>query len=197
MSQRAHVTSVEALEAFRSRLIVYMTQARSALEEVSADVVRTRVWLENDQRLYWEKELRRRSRELDEAQQALFSARISNLKQESSMEELMVHRAKRLLDEGVARHRVVKQWNREFEGRVQPMVKQMEKLHTILSNDLVLATTYLTQAMGTLAAYAQVAPPTGLAESTASPRSGPGGGAGESQRAATPDPSAPQKRGTP
>lgn len=196
MSQRAHVTSVEALEAFRSKLIVYMGQARSALEEVSADVVRTRVWLENDQRAYWERELRRRSRELDEAQQALFSARISNLKQESSMEELMVHRARRSLDEGVARQRVVKQWNREFENRVQPMVKQMEKLHTILSNDLVLAAAYLAQAMTTLAAYAQVAPPAAVAESASSTRDRQGGAADATASAA---PEAPGRKegGTP
>lgn len=196
MSQRAHVTSVDALEAFRSKLIVYMGQARSALEEVSADVVRTRVWLENDQRAYWERELRRRSRELDEAQQALFSARISNLKQESSMEELMVHRARRSLDEGVARQRVVKQWNREFENRVQPMVKQMEKLHTILSNDLVLAVAYLAQAMTTLAAYAQVAPPVTVAEPAASSRDRQGGAA-DAAASAAPDAPGRKEDGTP
>ena len=45
MPERAHVTSVDALELFRSQLIVYLSKARPALDEVSAEVVRTRVWL--------------------------------------------------------------------------------------------------------------------------------------------------------
>ena len=48
MPERAHVTSLEALESFRASLILYVSKARPTLEEVSADVVRTRLWLEND-----------------------------------------------------------------------------------------------------------------------------------------------------
>jgi hypothetical protein len=53
----------------------------------------------------------------------------------------------------------LKRWVREFEGRVQPLVKQMEKLHTLLSNDLVAAAAYLAQALNTLSAYAEIKPP--------------------------------------
>ena len=37
--RQADVRSSEAIEAFRSNLIVYLSQARSALEEVSADLL--------------------------------------------------------------------------------------------------------------------------------------------------------------
>src|SRR5438046_9744601 len=74
MPQRAQVTSVEALEAFRASLIVYLSKARPTLEEVSADVLRTRLWLENEQRTHWENQVRRRHKELEQAQKALFSA---------------------------------------------------------------------------------------------------------------------------
>ena len=37
MPQKAHVTSLDALEAFRSDLIVYLSQARPALDEIGAD----------------------------------------------------------------------------------------------------------------------------------------------------------------
>ena len=60
MAEKAQVTSLEALDTFRSQLIVYLSQARPALEEVGAEVLRTRMWLENDQRTHWENELRRR-----------------------------------------------------------------------------------------------------------------------------------------
>jgi hypothetical protein len=158
MPDRAHVTSVDALESFRSSLIIYVSKARPTLEEVSSDVQRMRGWLEGEQRTYWENELRRRARALQEAQQALFSARISKLSEASAMEQLAVQRTKRALDEAEAKLRTIKQWNRVFDNRVGPLVKQMEKLHTVLTNDMVQAIAYLKQAIDTLHNYAGVIP---------------------------------------
>ena len=67
MPERAHVTSIDALESFRASLIIYLAKARPVLEEVAADVVRTRLWLENDQRTYWENQVRSRARKVEEA----------------------------------------------------------------------------------------------------------------------------------
>jgi hypothetical protein len=159
MPDRAHVTSVDALESFRSSLIIYVSKARPTLEEVSSDVQRMRGWLEGEQRMYWENELRRRARALQEAQQALFSARISKLSEASAMEQMAVQRTKRALEEAEAKLRTLKQWNRVFDNRVGPLVKQMEKLHTVLTNDMVQAIAYLKQAIDTLHNYAGVLPP--------------------------------------
>ena len=171
MPDRAHITSVDALESFRANLIVYLSKARPTLEEVSADVQRMRDWLENDQRIYWENELRRRSRDLQEAQQALFSSRLSQLREASAAEQMAVQRTKRALDEADAKLRIVKQWNRVFDNRAGPLVKQMEKLHTVLAHDMVQAVAYLTQAITTLDAYAGTAPPaaTGAAPAASNP----------------------------
>jgi hypothetical protein len=158
MPQQAHISSVEALELFRSKLIVYLSQARPALEEVSGDALRTRLWLENEQRTYWENQLRRRTKALEQAQQALFSARLGMLKHENAADQLAVHRAKHAVEEADLKLRVLKKWTREFEGRVQPVVKQIEKLHTVLTNDMVQAVASLTQVINTLAAYAEIKP---------------------------------------
>src|SRR2546427_5672453 len=147
--QQAQVTSVDAIEAFRSSLILFLSKARPTLEEVSADVLRTRSWLENEQRTRWEHEVRRRHKELEQAQQALFSARLSNLRKESAAEVMAAHRARRELDEAENKLRILKRWAREFDGRVQPLLKQIEKLHTVLANDMVKATAYLAQAVNT------------------------------------------------
>jgi len=158
MAERARVTSVDALEAFRATLIVYLSKARPTLEEVSSDILRTRMWLQNDQRLHWEAEVRRRTKILDHAQQALSSARISDLRDHVSTEQLAVQRARRALDEAETKLKRVKMWNREFDSRVQPLAKQLEKLHTVLSHDMVQAAAYLTEAVNTLNAYAERAP---------------------------------------
>ena len=162
MPDRAHVTSVDALEAFRSNLIIYLSKARPTLEEVSAAVQRTRGWLEGEQRTYWESEFRRRTQASQEAQQALFSSKMSRMREASAAEQMAVQRAKRALDEAEAKLRVVKQWNRVFDSRVNPLVKQMEKLHTVLAHDMVKAVAFLAQAIQTLDAYAEVAPPTAV-----------------------------------
>ena len=162
MPERAQVRSIDALEAFRSNLIVYLSKARPTLEEVSSDVQRMRGWLENEQRAHWENEVRRRSRALEEAQAALFSSRISRLSEASAAEQMAVQRTKRALDEAEGKLRVLKQWNRAFDNRVDPLVKQMEKLHTVLAHDMVHAVAFLAQAINTLDAYAEVAPPTAV-----------------------------------
>jgi hypothetical protein len=188
MAERARVTSVDALDAFRSNLILYLSKARPTLEEVSSDVMRTRVWLEEEQRTYWQNQLRVRSRALEEAQQELFSARISNLRDESAAEVLAFRRAKQQVEAAQAKLRVIKIWARDFDYRVQPLLKQVEKLHTVLSNDLVKAAAYLAQAIKTLDAYADVAPP---------PQTGPAPEAGPdvSPEAEPADAGAPQTQG--
>src|SRR5262245_10159320 len=128
MPERAHVTSVDAIEAFRSSLILYISKARPALEEITSEVLRTRLWLETEQRSYWENQLKRRKREWDEAQAALFSSRLSNLRDESAAEIQAVQRRKRAYQEAETKLRILKQWNRDFEGRAIPLVKQMEKM---------------------------------------------------------------------
>jgi hypothetical protein len=172
MPQRANVTAIDVLDTFRANLINYVSKARPALEEVTSDVLRMRVWLENEQRLRWENELRRRTRALEEAQQALFSARISNLRDEASVEVMAFHRAKRAREEAEEKLRTLKHWLREFDNRVQPLVKQTEKLQTLLSNDLTQAIISLAQTIKTLDAYASTPPPSGApAPSEAAPAS--------------------------
>ena len=158
MPPKAHVSSLETIESFRSSLLVFLSQARPALEEVSADLMRVRLWLENDQRSHWTNEIRRRRKELEQAQQALFSARLGILRQESSAEQLLVHRAKRALEEAELKLKIVKKWNREYDGAVQPLLKQTEKLHSVLANDMAKAVAYLTEVSKTLASYAELRP---------------------------------------
>jgi hypothetical protein len=50
---------------------------------------------------------------------------------------------------------MLKQWSRDFDQRVEPLVKQTEKLHSVLANDMVKAIAYLGEAIKTLAAYSE------------------------------------------
>lgn len=156
MSQKAQVTSIEAVEDFRAKLIVYQVSARAALEEVSSDMLRMRLWIENDQRNHWEKEIRKRGRALEEARQAVFSAQMSSLREVSAAEQLAERKAKHALDEAQNKLRVLRQWERQFSTRVEPLVKQTEKLLTVLTLDIPRGIAFLTEVTRLLQEYASL-----------------------------------------
>ena len=172
MTERAHITSVEALESFRAGLIVYLSKTRPVLEDACDDVFRTRVWLQNDQRLHWEHEVRRRAKKLEEAEQALFSARLGNLREPTMAEHAAVQRTKRALAEAEEKLKRVKRWSIEFDHRAEPLVKQLEHLRTLLASDMPKAVAHLAQMIKLLDAYMGVspslsepAPPSGTSDS--------------------------------
>jgi DNA repair ATPase RecN len=168
VSQQANVTSTDVIQDFRSSLVVYVSKARPTLEEVGSEVLRLKMWLQNDQRMNLEMLMRRRYKELESAQSALASARIASLRTDTSAEQLAVQRARRNLEEVETRLKRLKHWNREFDSQVEPLLKQLDKLHTTLSNDMVMAIAHLGRVVETLSAYADIKP------ATAGPDAAPG-----------------------
>ena len=175
MPERAKVTSLEAVEAFRARLVIYRERAGRVLDEVAEETLRTRVWLQSDRRTHWEGQIRRRQKELEMRQQELFSAQLSGMRDASFVQQQAVQKARRALQEAEARLHTVKHWNRQFDHRVEPVARQVEKLRQNLSHDLGLAITYLNEMTQTLAEYAELSPASGAPKpppATASPEAG-------------------------
>jgi hypothetical protein len=159
MADRAHVTSTEAIDQFKGNLVVYVSKAKLLLENACDEVFRMRTWLQSEQRMFWENQVRRRQKILENAQQALFSAGMAKLREPTAAERTAVSRAKRALTEAEDKLRLVKQWSREFDNRIEPQVRQLETLRTMLSNDMPKAVAHLVQVIRALEAYAGVAPP--------------------------------------
>lgn len=178
MAEKAQVTEVAAIDDFRSQLVIYMAKARPTLEEVSADVARLRSWLETDQRMALEGLMRRRTKELEQAQAALSSARMTVLRSESGAEQMAVQRSRRALEEVEGKLKRLKRWSREFDTQVEPLARQLEKLHTFLANDMVLAVAHLSRVVEMLWAYTDVAAP-GNSTIAASPAPSTTGGSEE------------------
>jgi hypothetical protein len=158
MAEGAQVKSVEVLESFRSSLILYLSKARPALDDVGSGVVRMRLWVQEDRRRHWEGEIRRRQRALEQAQQELFSARLSNLREVTLTQQKAVQRAQRALGEAEDRLGRVRHWGREFENRTSPFLKHLEQLSTFLSHDMSRATASLTEAIRALENYLERGP---------------------------------------
>jgi len=156
--QQAKVTSIDAIEQFRSTLVVFLTKARPTLEEIVSEVTRTKQWLQNDQVTHWEKEMKIRRRALEQAQGELFSARISTIHEASAAQQMAVHRANRAIREAEEKLRILKKWGRELENRTDPFVKEIEQLHGFISVDMARAVSYLTEIIKSLQAYSELSP---------------------------------------
>jgi len=171
MATRSNVTSVDAIQDFRANLIVYLSKARPTLEEVNAEITRTRVWLQTTQRTNWDAIAKKRARNLEEAKARLFSAKMSNLSEVSSAEILALTKAKRAYEEAEEKLRVIRRWDRDYDNRTEPLARQLEKLHSILSEEMAHAVHHLTQVVNTLHQYAgMIAPSLADPAETAAPK---------------------------
>jgi hypothetical protein len=157
MPDRAQVTSVEAIESFRSALIIYMSKARPALEEMSGEVQRARQWLQHDQRRHWENEARARGKKLESAKAELFNVTLSRMQDSSSLQQLMVHRAEAAFKEVQEKMTMLKKWDHELDNRSEPLVKQVDQFQNFMTTEMPRAIAYLGQVIKTLEAYADVA----------------------------------------
>lgn len=164
---QAKVTSIEAIESFRARLILFLTKANCSINEILSEINRTRYWIENDQRLHWEREWRKRTKILDQAEQELMSARFSGLTQSMTIKQAAVLKAKRALTESEEKLRKIKQWNRDFDSMADPLAKKLESLRGFLDYDLPKGVAFLANIQKTLESYTETAPSSSVEEAPA------------------------------
>jgi hypothetical protein len=153
MAANANVTSIDALGAFRSDLIVFRTAAMQVLDEVSMEVQRMRQWIRHDQRLHWQGEIRRRQKKLDQALQELMGARMSSLQDSTAAQQSAVTKARNAFHEAEEKLRAVKYWDRNFDLVVDPVVKQLGGLRTALEHRMPKAIAFLANARQALDDY--------------------------------------------
>jgi hypothetical protein len=180
MAERSHVTSVDAIDAFRADLILFLSKVRPTVEEVTMEIHRIRQWLDGDQRQHWVQEIRLLGRRLEEAQQELFTAKLSKLQNATAVQEMTVQRLRRQLRDAEAKQSTTKRWSRELEDRTDPLAKEVDGLHTFLTIDMARAAAYLDQVVKKLQDYAAVAPAGGAparAPVAAEPPADPAAGA--------------------
>src|ERR1044072_7742546 len=128
MSPSAKVTSVEAIDAFKASLIVYLEKAGGVLDDISDDVVRTRTWLQTDRQLHWKNQVRQRARALGQAEQELLTARLSGMPEAIKARRMAVNKAQLGVREAEQRLTRVKQWLRQFDTLVESRAKLVTQL---------------------------------------------------------------------
>jgi hypothetical protein len=158
-TESARVNSIDALDSFKASLIVYLDRAGALLDEISEEVVRTRIWLETDRQLYWKRLVQQRTKELGQAEQELMTARLSDVPDTVKARRMAVNKAKAALrdaEQGLAR---VKQWIRGYETQVESRQKLVTKLRDLLASDMAKAVVFLDGAATSLTDYAEMTAP--------------------------------------
>jgi hypothetical protein len=158
MPDHAKVTSLEAIESFRAKLIVFREKAGRALDEINDEVTRTRLWLQQDRIAHWEGLIRRCQRELEQRQQELFTARVSVMDDPVDVKQAAARKARQALRDAEEKLSRVRQWNRSFDQRVETPARQVEKLRHIVDKDLAHGVVFLAETLKTLSAYAEPSP---------------------------------------
>ena len=159
MSQQARVTSTDALDAFRAALVIFVTKARGSVDTARDRVRRMRNWLQHDQRMHWEGEIRRRQRHLDQAVQELYSARLTKMTGAIAIREAVVRKAKGAVEEAHGKLRNVKKWGQNFDSVADPLVKKLDGFRDFLEQEMPDAITFLYRAREILEAYAERSTP--------------------------------------
>ncbi len=152
--KQAEVTSIEVLKTFRNQLIVYVSEARRTVEDARHNVSGMRQWLQHDRRTFWETELRKRRRALEDAQAFKFSA---DLNETSSGHEARkdLEKARRLMLEAENKLAYLKKLGRQYDSLVEPMAKPMDTFIYLLEADMPKAIAFLNKTIDTLQSYAQ------------------------------------------
>ncbi|MEI8233703.1 MAG: hypothetical protein WCH57_03350 [Verrucomicrobiota bacterium] len=170
MADQAKITSLDALEILRSRLLVFLTKANRSLDDTGGEVHRTREWLQHEQRMRWEAEIRQRAKKLAQAEQELLSAKLAGHREALVNRQAIVQRAKIALAEAQEKLRAVKQWAVRFDSVAEPIVQRLDDLRQFLQLDLPKAAALLANIQKTLEAYTEApAAPASPAPATAAP----------------------------
>jgi hypothetical protein len=169
MGTQARVATTDAFESFRASLIVFLGKARRAVDDAGDEVRKTRGWLQHDQYVHWEGELRRRTKLLDQAQQELRSAQFTGNRDSVLMQrQVAVHKATQSVEEAEAKLRCVKKWNQSYDNNADPILKRLEGIRQYLEIDLPKAITFLNSARETLERYSDLPPGDSVASTLSS-----------------------------
>lgn len=200
MADTANVQSIEAIREIRDALVIFMEDARNALNDTDFDLRRTTDWLTHEQRLYWAAEVRRRSQEIADARSALQRKELGKKPgshPDTSVEDKALRIAKMRLAEAEEKVEVVRSWIPEMQRAGHEYRSQSLPLGDMLTGDLENALAKLSRMIESLEDYLRLqAPSTPQATPTGFSSSGSAAGSPAVAKTA-PSPTTPPTVSTP
>jgi hypothetical protein len=157
MGQRAKVTSLDAVDDFAAALRCFQHEASRILETLQLGIHRAVQWIQQDQRQYWKKELRKSDQKVQEAKLALERCLIfkgGGDQRAACVEE------KRALQRAQRRHQLcrdkletVRRWSRDIERAILEYKAEVGELRQWLETDAARTLGLLERISGTLQEY--------------------------------------------
>jgi hypothetical protein len=177
VAEGARVESIDALKHFRVALFKFQESANSALADAEGDLHSTLTWLENEQYMFWQNQIRKRHDLLERAKEAL---RMKKLFKDSSgrtpsavEEEKAMLLAKRRLEEAEEKFNNVKKYTRVLQREIQTYKGSVQRFATTVQSDLPVAVAMLDSHVTTLEQYVMLAPGDAQAASPVGSESAP------------------------
>lgn len=163
MAETADVQSIEAIRDVRAALCLFAEEAKAALDNVDFEVRRTVEWLTNEQRLFWQGEIKRWYQKLNEAKAELTRKKLGKFgehKPDTTQEEKKVRMCELHLEEAHRKLDLCKKWLPEFQHAVQEYRGQAQPLADMIDVDVPRGVARLDRMIDALESYLRVAAPT-------------------------------------
>lgn len=152
----ANVKKIEVLSELRTALLRFQSESRESLTSMNSESTRTLEWLQSRQQ-YWQRELDRRRKVLEQTQRALndcIRASKNNRSGGNCNEQIeAVNRAKQAVQEAEQELRNVEQFLKRVEEAYERFQREGYRLASILDGELVRGTSLLERSSATLARY--------------------------------------------
>ncbi len=186
MAEVARVHNLEALKKLKLALHKFQETVNVALTDAESDMQRTSIWLETEQRTYWNAQLRKRHEAVEKAKQAVREKQLfkdATGARSSAIDEMKVlQAAQRGLAEAEQKVAAVKKHIPRMQKQTQEFRGGVQRLASGVQIDLPVAVDKLDHMLATLEAYVSLGSggPPQLAASAADVSRGgnvdPGGG---------------------
>lgn len=158
MADSANVQSIEAIRDIRDALVVFMEDAKNALNDTDFELRRTSDWLTHEQRLHWTAEVRRRGQEVADARSALQRKELGNAT-DTSVEDKMLRIARTRLAEAEEKVEIVRRWLPEMQRASHEYRSQAYPLGDMINGDLENALAKLSRMLESLENYLRLQAP--------------------------------------
>jgi len=179
MDRSANVTSIDAVQEFRTALVEFEGQARDAVTLLVLEIRRAVDWIENDRRRYWPEQARRASQKLIIARNDLERCQLKYGSEEAPScyeQKKAVERARRRLRLCEEKIRVVKRWIRTIRREQNEFEGQIARTQDMLDTDVPRAVAALERMLTALDKYTQSSSSTSGGPSITNPPTAPDSG---------------------
>lgn len=156
MAEQARISNLDVIESFRTALIIFISKTNQSLDTAMDAVKKTRSWLQIEQPAFWSSQIKQRQKKLDQAQQELMSARMSEFVETPTMQQMAVRKARAALEDAEERLRRTKAWAREYDRHVDPHCRKLNELRDFIDTDLARAAAFLVEIQKILEVYSEI-----------------------------------------